>query len=117
MTVLRVVPILTVPDLGAGPPAYVGVLGLTEVMNLGWVATYADASGRHQVSVITRDETAAVNPQVSIEVDDVDAAYDAARTAGLEIVHELQDEAWGVRRFFLRDPAGNVVNVLSHRIG
>ena len=114
MTVVRVVPILTVPDLEVARSTYVGVLGLGEVMNLGWVATYADDTGRHQVSVMTRDETAVVNPQVSIEVDDVDAAYDAARAAGLEIVHELRDEAWGVRRFFLRDPAGSVVNVLSH---
>jgi hypothetical protein len=27
----------------------------------------------------------------------------------------LQDEEWGVRRFFVRDPNGRVVNVLSHR--
>jgi uncharacterized glyoxalase superfamily protein PhnB len=29
-------------------------------------------------------------------------------------VHPLTDESWGVRRFFVRDPEGNVVNVLSH---
>jgi catechol 2,3-dioxygenase-like lactoylglutathione lyase family enzyme len=34
--------------------------------------------------------------------------------AGVEIVHPLSDEEWGVRRFFFRDPSGNVVNVLSH---
>ena len=51
---------------------------------------------------------------MSIEVDDVDAAYQAARNAGTEIVHPLTDEPWGVRRFFLRDPNGRVVNVLSH---
>ena len=79
MTVLRVMPILTVPDLDVARSAYVDVLGLSEVMNLGWIATYADDTGRHQVSVMTRDQTAVVNPQVSIEVDDVDAAYDAAR--------------------------------------
>jgi uncharacterized glyoxalase superfamily protein PhnB len=52
---------------------------------------------------------------VSIEVDDVDAAYEAAIAAGLQIVHPLSDEEWGVRRFFFADAAGNVVNVLSHR--
>ena len=36
------------------------------------------------------------------------------RNAGDEIVHPLTDEPWGVRRFFVRDPDGNVVNVLSH---
>ncbi|GAA4229201.1 putative glyoxalase superfamily protein PhnB [Streptosporangium album] len=31
------------------------------------------------------------------------------------VVHPLQDEEWGVRRFFVRDPNGRVVNVLGHR--
>jgi uncharacterized glyoxalase superfamily protein PhnB len=50
----------------------------------------------------------------SIEVDDVDAAHAAAEAAGMEIVHELQEEEWGVRRFFLRDRDGNVINMLTH---
>ena len=54
---------------------------------------------------------------MSIEVDDVDAAYRAAVDAGLQIVHPLSDEEWGVRRFFFADPSGNVVNVLSHLPG
>jgi catechol 2,3-dioxygenase-like lactoylglutathione lyase family enzyme len=115
MTVRRVMPILTVPDLDAARDAYVRVLGLREVMNLGWVVTLADDELRHQVSLMTRDATAPVNPNVSIEVDDVDAAYQAAVAAGFEIVHPLSHEEWGVRRFFFADPTGNVINVLMHR--
>ena len=119
MTVRRVMPIQTVPDLNAARDAYVRVLGLREVMNLGWIVTLAepDDSGelRHQVSLMTKDKTAPVNPNVSIEVDDVDAAYAAAVDAGLQIVHPLSDEDWGVRRFFFADAAGNVINVLMHR--
>jgi catechol 2,3-dioxygenase-like lactoylglutathione lyase family enzyme len=114
MTVHRVMPILTVSDLDATRDAYVRVLGLREVMNLGWIVTLADEELRHQVSLMTKDATAPVNPQVSIEVDDVDAAYRAAVDAGLKIVHPLSDEEWGVRRFFFADAAGNVVNVLMH---
>jgi catechol 2,3-dioxygenase-like lactoylglutathione lyase family enzyme len=116
MTVRRVMPILTVPDVEAASDAFVAVLGLREVMNLGWIATFADDDLRHQVSLMTMDATAPVNPNVSIEVDDVDSAYRAAVDAGLTIVHPLSDEDWGVRRFFFADPAGNVVNVLSHRL-
>ena len=50
-----------------------------------------------------------------MEVDDVDAVHAKAVADGLEIVHPLTDETWGVRRFFVRDPDGLVVNVLSHR--
>jgi catechol 2,3-dioxygenase-like lactoylglutathione lyase family enzyme len=119
MTVRRVMPVLTVPDLESARDAYLQVLGLREVMNLGWIVTLAgtDDSGelRHQLSLMTKDATAPVNPQVSIEVDDVDAAHHAAVAAGLQIVHPLSDEDWGVRRFFFADAAGNVINVLMHR--
>jgi catechol 2,3-dioxygenase-like lactoylglutathione lyase family enzyme len=115
MTVRRVMPILTVPELDAAVRAYKRILGLREVMNHGWIVTLADDGLRHQVSLMTKDATARVNPNVSIEVDDVDAAYQAAVAAGLEIVHPLSDEEWGVRRFFFADQAGNVVNVLSHK--
>lgn len=108
-------PVITVTDLEASRDAYVSALGLREVMNHGWIVTLADDDLRHQVSLMTRDATAPVNPTVSVEVDDVDAAHQAAVDAGLRIVHPLSDEEWGVRRFFFADPAGNVVNVLSHR--
>ncbi|OPX09167.1 VOC family protein [Mycobacterium sp. AT1] len=114
MTVRRVVPNLTVADVAAARNAYVETLGLAEVMNHGWILTLADDTG-HQISVMTKDLTAPVNPDLSVEVDDVDAAHAAAVSAGLTVVHPLTDEEWGVRRFFFEDPSGNVVNVLSHR--
>jgi catechol 2,3-dioxygenase-like lactoylglutathione lyase family enzyme len=115
MTVRRVMPILTVADLDSARAAYVETLGLAEVMNHGWILTLADADHSHQISLMTKDLTAPVNPDVSVEVDDVDGAHAAAVAAGLTIVHPLTDEEWGVRRFFFEDPSGNVVNVLSHR--
>ncbi|QRY51695.1 VOC family protein [Mycolicibacterium septicum] len=115
MTVRRVMPVLTVSDIAATAAAYTQTLGLAEVMNHGWIVTLADSEHRHQLSLMTEDATATVNPTVSIEVDDVDAAYTSAVEAGLEIVHPLTDEDWGVRRFFFADQSGNVVNVLSHR--
>jgi uncharacterized glyoxalase superfamily protein PhnB len=63
---------------------------------------------------MTQDAGSPVQPDVSIEVDDVDAMHAAAQRLGYEIVHPLTDEPWGVRRFFVRDPTGRVVNVLSH---
>ncbi len=117
MTVRRVVPILTVSELDAAVVVYKRILGLREVMNHGWIVTLADDELRHQVSLMTKDATAPVNPSVSVEVYDVDATYRAAVDAGLQIVHPLSDEEWGVRRFFFADPSGNVVNVLSHLPG
>lgn len=94
---------------------FYGLLGFEEVMNLGWVMTLASPSNpTAQVTFMSRDKTAPVVPDMSVEVDDVDAVHAAVRASGAEIVHPLQDEDWGVRRFFVRDPNGRVVNVLGH---
>ena len=63
---------------------------------------------------MTHDATAPVIPDVSVQVDDVDACHAAAVQTGAEIVYPLTLEPWGVRRFFVRDPDGHVINMLSH---
>lgn len=113
MAVERIVPNLTVADLPQAVHEHVTVLGLGVVMDHGWIVTLADAGGR-QLSLITADATAPVNPDVSVFVDDVAAAYATATAAGVEIVYPLTAEDWGVTRFFYRDSAGNVVNVGVH---
>ncbi|MEU8799568.1 VOC family protein [Spirillospora sp. NPDC048819] len=115
MIVRRVVPNVQ-SDAVQESREFYELLGFEEVMNLGWVMTLASPSNpTAQVSFFVDDRTAPVNPDMSVEVDDVDAAYAAVRESGAEIVHPLQDEEWGVRRFFVRDPNGRVVNVLGHR--
>ena len=94
---------------------YVEVLGLDLKMDLGWIATYVSAANpTAQVSVIVEDATAPAHPDVSVEVKDVDAVHAKAVERDLEIVHPLTDEPWGVRRFFVRDPNGKVINVMAH---
>ena len=106
--------------------AFYGLLGFEEVMRLptggdagttgAWVMTMASPSNpTAQVSFLTHDATAPVIPDLSVEVEDVDAVYEEVRASGAEIVHSLRDEEWGVRRFFVRDPEGRVVNVLGHQ--
>ena len=115
MAVTRIVPDLTSRSLAEATSFYVGVLGLQVVMDHGWIVTLADPQRPGvQLSLMTHDESAPVVPVASIEVDDVDAAYRLAEECGAEIVHPMTDEPWGVRRFFVRDPDGNVVNVLGH---
>lgn len=116
MTVQRVVPILQSADFDASRSFYVDLLGLEVVMEHGWITTFASPQNAStQLSVISNDASAPVNPAVSIGVDDVDAVHAATVDAGLEIVHPLTDEPWGVRRFFVRDPDGVVVNIVGHR--
>ena len=119
MDLRRAVPILSVAEVAGAVAEYQQVLGLGVLMDLGWIATLGTGPGpaggaAAQFSVISQDATAPVNPDLSLEVDDVDAAYRQAQDTGVEIVHPLRDEAWGVRRFFYRARDGQVVNVLSH---
>jgi catechol 2,3-dioxygenase-like lactoylglutathione lyase family enzyme len=115
MAVSRVVPDLKSTKLEEAKAFYTEVFGLQVVMDLGWIVTLADPQRpKVQLSIMTEDATAPVVPVASIQVDNVDASYQAARAAGAEIVHELTDEPWGVRRFFVKDPDGHVINVLTH---
>jgi predicted enzyme related to lactoylglutathione lyase len=111
-----------VPNLKASAPLertrhfYEELIGLELAMDLGWIVTFRSRSNATaQLSVLVNDATAPVHPDVSIEVEDVDAVHRKAEAAGAEIVHPLTDEPWGVRRFFVRDPNGAVINVLAHR--
>jgi uncharacterized glyoxalase superfamily protein PhnB len=115
MSIRRVMPDIRSDAMEESRDFY-GLLGFEEVMNLGWVMTLASRSNpTAQVTFMSQDKSAPVVPDMSVEVDDVDAVHAATRESGAEIVHPLQDEEWGVRRFFVRDPNGKVVNVLSHQ--
>lgn len=107
---------LSVPDLPQAREFYMDYLGLSnEPFNLGWVANLQSPDGRATVQLVTRDETSPVDSVISVHVgDDVEAAYEEAQRRGFEIVHPLTTEPWGVRRFFVRAPDGNVINIVSH---
>ncbi len=79
------------------------------------MARFTSAETGAHLQVVTKDATAPVDAVISVKVDDVDAAYAEAIERGFEIVHPLTDEEWGVRRFFVRAPDGNVLNIVAHR--
>ncbi|MFO6465827.1 VOC family protein [Jannaschia sp. KMU-145] len=67
-----------------------------------------------QLSLASEGGSGTDVPALSIEVDDLDATLAAARAAGAPIPYGPADEPRGVRRFFLTDPDGHLVNVLTH---
>jgi catechol 2,3-dioxygenase-like lactoylglutathione lyase family enzyme len=117
MHVTGVVANLAVPDIATARDFYTDYLGLSvEGFNLGWVAQFRSPSGDAVVQLVTRDATAPHDSVISVHVGlDVDDAYAEATRRGYEIVHPLTKEAWGLRRFFVRAPDGNVINMASHR--
>jgi predicted enzyme related to lactoylglutathione lyase len=113
MRVDRVVPNLTVTDLRRAVTEHSTTLGLRVLMDHGWIVTLGDDEG-HQLSLITQDASATVNPDASVFVDDVRTALSRVEAMGLEIVHPLTAEPWGVTRFFYRASDGRVINVGMH---
>lgn len=106
---------LRVANIDAAKGFYTGFLGLpTEEFNLGWVARFSSADAEARLQLVTGDLTAAEDSVISVVTDDIDGAYAEAQELGYEIVHPLTDEAWGPRRFFVRAPDGNVVNIVNH---
>lgn len=116
MRVHSIIADLPVADLAAAHRFYADYLGLSvEEFNLGWVARLTSPETGAHLQVVTRDATAPRDAVISVKVDDVDEAYAEARRRGFEIVHPLTEEEWGVRRFFVRDPDGNVLNIVAHK--
>ncbi|MGX9146635.1 VOC family protein [Mesorhizobium sp. 128a] len=116
MTVRRIVANIGTPDAAAAKRFYQDVLGLDILMDQGWIVTYgSDERMQVQVSFMAQGGSGTPVPDLSIEVDDVDALLDAMKAAGFAIEYGPADEPWGVRRFYVRDPFGRLVNILSHR--
>lgn len=117
MQVTNIFADLTVPDIGAAREFYVDYLGLSVgELDMDWVARFQSPDGKAAVQLVTRDATAPTNAVISATVgDDVEEAYEEAKRRGFEIVYPLTTEPWGIRRFFVRAPDGNVINVNSHK--
>jgi catechol 2,3-dioxygenase-like lactoylglutathione lyase family enzyme len=115
MSVKRIVPDIKSKHLDASRQFYVDVLGLEVAMDMGFIVTLVSPSNpTAQVSLMRDDDSSMILPQMSVEVADVDAVHSRAVSRGLKIVYPLTNEPWGVRRFFVADPNGIVINVMCH---
>lgn len=115
MAVKRIVANVAVNDPAAAKSFYQDILGLDVLMDMGWIATYGSSQSMSvQISFMTQGGSGAPVPDLSIEVDDLDATLARVKNAKLPIEYGPAREPWGVHRFFVRDPFGKLVNVLTH---
>ena len=116
MRVIRIMANLRVADVEPAKSFYTDFLGLgTEEFNMGWVARYASPDTGAKVQLVTRDASAPEDSVLSVHTPDIESAYAQARELGYEIVHPMTTEPWGVRRFLVRAPDGNVINIMRHQ--
>lgn len=115
MKAKRIVMNLYAPDVALAASFYRDLFGLEVLMDHGWLVTLGNAERMTvQLSVASEGGSGTLVPDLSIEVDDLEAMLARVRDAGLPIEYGPVDEPWGVRRFYLRDPFGRLVNVLVH---
>jgi catechol 2,3-dioxygenase-like lactoylglutathione lyase family enzyme len=116
MKVRRIIANIETRDIAAAKHFYYDVLGLDVLMDHGWITTYGSQEKMNvQISFAAEGGSGTPVPDLSIEVDDVEAALEGMKQAGFAIEYGPADEPWGVRRFYVRDPFGRLVNILSHR--
>jgi len=115
MTVHRIVANIAAVSVPEVRKFYADLFGLETIMDLGWIVTLTSReTALTQISILSEGGSGAPVPDLSIEVDDVDEVHRRAREMGCRFVRDLTDEPWGVRRFFVVDPTGKTLNVLSH---
>ncbi|MCS3532153.1 VOC family protein [Chryseobacterium sp. JUb7] len=116
--VKRMVTNIKTDDLSKADIFYHEILGLETVMDYGWIKTFGnDEESKVQISFAIQGGNNTEVPDFSIEVDNVDEIYQKCKDSDFEIIYDLTNEDWGVRRFYVKDPFGNSVNILQHQQG
>lgn len=115
MAVKRIVNNISAQKMDGAKAFYGDILGMEIVMDQGWIMTFASSGHMTpQISIASEGGAGTPVPDLSVEVDNLDEVYQRVVDAGLTIEYGPTDEAWGVRRFYLRDPFGKLVNILTH---
>ena len=115
MTVRRIVTNIATNQLDAAKAFYGDMLGMNISMDLGWIITFTtDAPTTPQISVAVQGGSGAPVPDISIEVDNLEEVYQRVVQAGHLIEYGPVAEPWGVKRFYVRDPFGRLLNILAH---
>jgi predicted enzyme related to lactoylglutathione lyase len=115
MAVTRIVANLPAPDPMGLARFYREVFELDLPFEMGWIAFLSkDSTQKIELHAASEGGSGTELPMISIGVDNLDATEAAVRAAGAEVVYGPTSEEWGLRRFFFRDPAGNLVNVVDH---
>lgn len=112
---MRIVSNIEVSDVGKAAAFYKDILGLDLIMDHGWFQIYgSDIKMTIQVGFGSEGGSGTLVPDFSVEVDNLEAALTKIKKADISIEYGPVSEPWGVRRFYVRDPFGKLINILQH---
>lgn len=117
-SIRRIVPNIYSNDIEESKKFYIDFLEMKLAMDMGWILTFISRdNSTAQISIFENEENKIIDNSaifISIEVADVDYMHQKAQKQNIEIVYPLRNEDWDVRRFFVKDPNGVTINLLSH---
>ena len=114
MAVTRIVANLFAPDPIALAEFYEKIFELDVSLDMGWISFLTnDSTQKIELHTASQGGSGTELPVISIGVDDLDATEAVVRAAGAKVVYGPVKEDWGLRRFYFRDIAGNLVNVVN----
>lgn len=114
----RIVPNIYSNDIEKSMQFYTEFLGMDLAMDMDWILTFVSKENKTaQISIFRNDKNKPLDNSaifLSIEVSNIDNWYEKAKKQKIEIVYPITNEDWEVRRFFIKDPNGVTINLLTH---
>lgn len=115
MKVKRIIANIETQNTSKAAHFYNEILGLEQLMDMGFITTYGSHEKMDtQISFLSHGGSGTPVPDLSIEVDDLEDVLIRIKKAGIPIEYGPTEEPWGVRRFYVRDPFGKLINILIH---
>jgi|SRR5699024_1808249 len=117
-SIRRIVPNIYSNNMEKSKMFYTEFLEMKLAMDMGWMMTFVSKeNSTAQISIFDNKSKKSLDNSaifLSVEVADVNQMYRKAQKQNLEITYPIADEPWEVRRFFVKDPNGVTLNILSH---
>ncbi len=117
-SIRRIVPNIYTNDIEASKQFYTKFLEMELAMDMKWILTFASTENpTAQISIFQNEKNKPLDNTaifLSVEVSDIDHWHERAKTQNIEIIYPITNEPWGVRRFFIKDPNGVTINLLTH---
>ncbi|ODT17567.1 MAG: glyoxalase [Kaistia sp. SCN 65-12] len=122
MKITSYYPVIMTRDVAGTAAFYIKHFGFAALFDSGWYV-HLQATADARVNLAVLDGTHETIPEsgrgtvsgllLNFEVEDVDAEHARLTAAGLPMLLELRDEAFGQRHFITADPNGVLIDVIK----
>ena len=115
MKVTKIVANIKADNTDEAKAFYGDLFGLKLAADVGWFKSFVSGEQMSpQMNIATNGGAGTEVADISIEVDDIEEALTRVIDNNIDIDYGPVTEPWGVRRFYIRDPFGKLLNVMQY---